>query len=295
MSKASASAWISWQAAAGVLDVARGQHDLESGRQQPGALKPIGGGEEEPADGCGRGVRSSLGQPQQGQAGLRLVSQLARVPIGLVGLCRLAPQAMDLGLLVERRTGRPADGLPGPLARPARLGQRLGPRSVELHDLRAMHQADARERHHLGLLLAPSRQRERPFARATGLVDLAAGLDHAAVHQPRHDGRELTRDHREHRLVEELQPGRHLALLDGGAALHVSRGRGQIGVVAALPDRRRFARGFPGRGGLDPRGAAGWRRPPAGSRAPRSRGPAPAGGRARSRRSTGPGLPGRGS
>ena len=58
------------------------------------------------------------------------------------------------------------------------------------------------------LLLAHARKRGGPFASAPQGIDLPAGVDHAAVHQPRHDRKQLTRDDGEHRLVQALETGR---------------------------------------------------------------------------------------
>ena len=90
---------------------------------------------------------------------------------------------MDLALLVERVCGRswigPArDALGGA----SRLVDRFGPRSTELHQLGAVHQADPAERNQLGLRVAPSRQSGGPFARAVDQVDW---LQHAIALQLR--------------------------------------------------------------------------------------------------------------
>src|SRR5437762_3317260 len=55
------------------------------------------------------------------------------------------------------------------LHRPARLGQRVRPGALELHDLGAVHEAAARARHELRLALTPGAERRRPLPRAPEL------------------------------------------------------------------------------------------------------------------------------
>jgi hypothetical protein len=75
---------------------------------------------------------------------------------------------VNLSLPVE---GLPAnafveDSLGKALACPPRLLQSRIPGALQLHDLGAMHEADAGVRHHAGLLLAPARQGIGPLAGA---------------------------------------------------------------------------------------------------------------------------------
>ena len=123
------------------------------------------------ANGGGGRVDAPLREPQQRQARLRLEPELARAPVRLLGRRELALQPMDLGLLVERR-GRssPVDALRTRAGAP-RFLDRLRPVAVQLHDLRAMHLADAGEGDHVGLALAPPRQGGRPLAGAVERVD----------------------------------------------------------------------------------------------------------------------------
>ena len=150
--------------------------------------------------------------------------------IGVLGAGKFAAQTVNLGLLIQRGSRRPAVGALGTLTGASGRGHRVGPGSLQLQDLGTMHQADGVERHHLGLLVAQPRERGGPFAGATQGIDLLAGVDHAAVHQPRHDRRQLAGDDREHRLVQPLQPVQDVALRDERAALDVAGRRDQIGV-----------------------------------------------------------------
>ena len=84
-------------------------------------------------------------------------------------------QAMDLGLLIERGTGRLAVGAPGTFTGTAGFDQRVRPRSLELEDRGTMHEARPGKSDHLGLLLAHARECRRPFARAAEGIDLSAG------------------------------------------------------------------------------------------------------------------------
>ena len=49
-------------------------------------------------------------------------------------------------------------------------------------------------------------------------MHVVAGLEHTAVHERGRDGRELARYDGEHRLVEQLETGKDLPLLDERAA-----------------------------------------------------------------------------
>ena len=69
-----------------------------------------------------------------------------------------------------------------------RLLDRLWPAATQLHDLCPMYLTDAGEGDHVGLALAPPCQGGRPLAATVERVHLLTGLDHAAVHQARHQG-----------------------------------------------------------------------------------------------------------
>ena len=189
------------------------------------------------ANGGGGRVGASLREAQQRQARLGLQAQLARASIRLLGRRELPFQTMDLCLLVERGGGSPPVDALRTRAGAPRFLDRLRPGAVQLHDLRAMHLADAGEGDHIGLALAPLRQGGRPLAGAVERIDLLTGLDHAAVHQARHEGRQLSGGDRDHGLVQEREPGFDLPLLQSNPALLVAGAGDEVRVAAALADR----------------------------------------------------------
>ena len=97
-----------------------------------------------------------------------------------------------------------------------------------------MHAADAGEGGHVGL--APSRQGGRPLAGATESVHSLAGLDDRAIHQPRHEQRQLARGRGDHDLVEERQSFLNASLQDQYAALLVPGAGNEVGVAASPAD-----------------------------------------------------------
>ena len=90
-------------------------------------------------------------------------------------------------------------------ADPPGLLEGVLPRTLQLHDLGAVHQADALVRDHVPLTLAPKRQRRGPLPRASQLVHALTDLDRAAVEDPGHDRRELAARDRHHALVHESE------------------------------------------------------------------------------------------
>ncbi len=97
-----------------------------------------------------------------------------------------------------------------------------------------MNETGAGEGHHLGLLLAPPGQRGGPLAGTAQRVYLLAGLDHAAIDQTRHDGRQLSRDDRKHGLVEERESSLDLPLPNESPALQVTGAGDQVGISKAI-------------------------------------------------------------
>jgi hypothetical protein len=143
---------------------------------------------------------------------------------------------MDLSLLVQGGSGRPPIDSLRTRTRPPRFLDRLGPGAMQLHDLRAMHLAGAGEGDHVGLAMAPLREGGCPFAGSIERIDLLTGTDHTAVHQARHEWRQLTRGNGDHGLVQECESGVHVPLLKSYAALLVTGTGDQVRVAAALTD-----------------------------------------------------------
>jgi hypothetical protein len=106
-----------------------------------------------------------------------------------------------------------------------------------------MHQAHAGVGHHVRLSRAPLRQRGGPLARAPDLEHAPAEGDRVAVHEAGDNRRQLARDDRDHRLVEEPQPGLDAAPSYQRVTLLLRHERDQVGVAEALalegPRRRR--------------------------------------------------------
>ena len=66
-------------------DVARLQHDLDIGGQQPCQPQRVGGRTDRPPDGAHRDLDASLRHPQQRQSGLRILAPAAGAPVGVLG------------------------------------------------------------------------------------------------------------------------------------------------------------------------------------------------------------------
>ena len=187
-------------------NVVHGQEDLDRRREQGSTPEGPTRLAEHTVDRGGGRVTASLGEAQEGEAGLRLAPASARVAVRPLGRRQLAPKAMELCLAVGGLGGR-ALVEAGRQPRPARgLDERVVPVTGELQDLRPVHEAAARERHEIRLAVAPPAQSGGPFLRAAHLVDLLTGEDHAAVDEPGDDRRELVRRERDHRLVEQRHP-----------------------------------------------------------------------------------------
>ena len=129
------------------------------------------------------------------------------------------------------------------LPEPAQLAERLLPGASERHELGTVHVADARVGDHVGLLLAPARQRGRPLAGAAQLVRVLADADRVAVDETRCDRRELSCRHGHHRLVHQPPALVHATQAQHRAALIHPRERDEVEVAAVLPDRGRLAGG----------------------------------------------------
>jgi hypothetical protein len=186
-----------------------------------------------------RGRRRDLAtrESEERQAGLRIVTLLAGVPVGELGRVELAPQAQDLPLLVPGR----ADGIgiratSRALRSGASLVDRLLPRALELHDLRAMHSTGYAERDHLGLGMAPRVERGGPLARAIDGVEALAAADHGAVDDPRHERTQLAAGRGQHRFIEERESGVVLAELRQRLPVEHAREAREIRIAEAVAD-----------------------------------------------------------
>ena len=156
---------------------------------------------------------------------------------------------MHLALQVQRLAGVHRAHRPlAPLARPVRLGQGVPPRAVDLHDLGAMGEAAAAEGHHLGLPLAPARERVGPLLGPAQVVGLLAPRDDAAVDDAGDDRRQLLRGHGEHRLVQEGEALLHPSALDQVPSLELHGQGEEVRVAEAQRHLGRRRRG--GAGGL---------------------------------------------
>ena len=172
---------------------------------------------------------------------MRLAAAVARGAVGGLRGGVLPPEAMQLALQVVRLRGRRrVVRQRGALPRAPRLVQRVAPRAVQLHELRAVQAARAGEAHHVRLLLAPAGQRRGPLLRAPRLVRHAAAHDHAAVDEAVDDRRQLARGDRDHRLVEQREPFGDPPALDQQDADVLRRQREQVRVAGALAERDRL-------------------------------------------------------
>ena len=167
-----------------------------------------------------------------------------RLAVGRLRLGELAAEAMELPLAIVAPPDRPAARRPPlePVLRAPRLVQCVLPRPGHLHDLRAMHQADAGVGDHLRLLLPPPRQRLGPLPGAPQLVDALAEVDRGAVDDPADDRRQPPGRHHHQRLVDQPHPFVPPPEANQGVALPHHRQRHQVRVPEALGDRRRLRR-----------------------------------------------------
>jgi hypothetical protein len=150
------------------VDIAGGEHDLHGAAEHLGAGDVVAMLFQDAADRRLGHVGPALHQTEIGQARLGLVAVAAGFPIGGLGVGEVPSEPVELTELIQRH---PDGGLPGrvgqPIASPLGLGQRVKPRAMPLHDLGAMHQTLATERHHVGLAVAPVAQSSRPLVSPT--------------------------------------------------------------------------------------------------------------------------------
>ena len=202
------------------------------------------------ADRGGRGIDFALRQPQQRQARLRLEATPTRLAVGVLGGIELPPQPMDLPLsVVGLAAGELVEDAPRePLGGSPRLLQGLLPRAAQLHDLGAVDEAETVVGDHLGLALAPPRQRLGPLPGVAELVGVATEGDRVAVDDPGDDRRQLARRGGDQDLVDQPQALGDPPVLDQRATLVVPREPQEVAIAEPLSDLGGLGRG--GMGGL---------------------------------------------
>jgi hypothetical protein len=202
---------------AGLGSVATGERDLDVRREHPCPARSIMCLTQHAADRGMRVVDATLGHAQQRQPGLRLLSVLGRLTVGLLGLAQRAAEPVHVAEGVEGHAGGrpPAE----PFACSHRFVQRGRPLAAQLHDLGPVYQALAAVRHQARLRLTPSGQGRRPFLGPLLVEDLLTGQDGGAVRDADVDRGHLARRDRDHDLVEKGQPVGGLAQRDQSLAL----------------------------------------------------------------------------
>ena len=108
---------------------------------------------------------------------------------------------------------------------------------MQLHHLGTVDEALARVDDHVGLLVAPSRERGRPLVGAAQLVHLATADDQAAVDETDDRRRKLARGDGHHRLVQLAEAGCDLPLREQRPPLPHGGEREQVGVAESLRQR----------------------------------------------------------
>ena len=153
-----------------------------------------------------RGVNATLSQPQQRQPWLWRAPNLICGSIQFFCFLEFASQAVQFGLLIERRAGAAlARWIAEALARVHKFRHRVGPRAVKLRDLGAVNHALSAMSHEVGLRCAPRAQRRRPFLRSVEIEDFAARADDAAIDVAHNEGRRVSSRHAHHDLVEQRE------------------------------------------------------------------------------------------
>ena len=206
------------------------------GGEQARPRHPVLGRLDDAADRRRRGIELALDQSHPRQAGLWLATPPARLAIRRLGLRELAPQPVQLALLVDGGAHSGLSPLQQSLVRPLRGLERIRPRAVQLHDLGAVDEAIPAERDEVRLRVTPVRQRRRPLLRPAQVQHLLAGLDHAAVDGAGDDLGDLVGDDGDHHLVEQAHPLADPALRDQRPALEVAGERHQIDVGEPIAD-----------------------------------------------------------
>ena len=173
------------------LELSGGEHDLHERGQQPCASCGLARLSHGSPDRGRCSLDVALREPQQGETGLGLPAETARLAVGGFGGSGVTEQAMHLclpvpglrcrGLVRLDARREPCPGLLG-------FGEGVVPPAVMLHHLGAVDEALTRVDDEIGLFVAPSRESGRPFVGAAQLVHLVAAGDEAAVDDPRDEG-----------------------------------------------------------------------------------------------------------
>ena len=226
-----------------------------SSRRRPGSNSSAPGGlARSPPAPCGSRPPPHRASPwasrSRARPGCGSRPRPARLPIGLLGRVEVAEHSVDLALPVAGLAGRRlvlsvagsarSPGAPRPAPRTRRPAQ--------LHELGAMHEAAAGEATRSGWRSHQPGEGGGPLLRATDLLGVLAGQDHAAVDDPRRRSATARRAvDRDHRLVEQPQALLDAPESDQDVALLVGREREEVGVAEALGRSPRPRRPWPRR------------------------------------------------
>src|SRR5438270_7451896 len=177
---------------AGTFEVSGGDHDRRQRRQQCGLRRPFRRFVARTRDGRCRRAATSLGEPQEGESGLRLQPEPARLAVCGFGLVELAAQPAHLAPEIAGARSRAAVGAQfrATLGGDSRL-ERVVPVAMQLQHAGAMSKTAAGERDQILLLLAPRSERLGPLTCPAQLERLLARKHDAAVDDPRSDRRQL--------------------------------------------------------------------------------------------------------
>ncbi len=143
---------------------------------------------------------------EEGETRLRLEPCLAGAAVRRFRRLEIAPQPLDLALLVERAIRRVAVAPPIPFLRDQRRTVRLRPGAVEPVQRCAVGLALGAERDHVGLRSAPLVERGGPLVGASQVVGHMTCADHRAIDDACGHGGDLVCRDRDHGLVQQDHP-----------------------------------------------------------------------------------------
>ena len=184
-----------------VLEIARGQQDLDSRGKRSGA-GCANARVEQSTRGSTRPRRRSAPAPDEAATGRAVAFVRARSP----ACTRLQPSRTRPAGDGSRRRGRtprqPPAGTPAAHTL-LRILCGIIPLAPQLHDFGAIEQALAAVAHQAGLRGTPCCERRGPLVRAAQIEGLLTRLEDAAVDIAGQDWRDVACDHRGHRFVEQ--------------------------------------------------------------------------------------------